>query len=61
MILSLVMILSAKEFFTIHVEGLSQTLGITVSDTWLLIFAITVFAAMIITWFFTSIKIERKR
>jgi hypothetical protein len=59
-IMSLISILAAKEWFTLHVDGLARDLNLTVSDTWLVIFVSMIFGVVLLTWFFTSIKISRK-
>lgn len=58
--LVLISILAAKEVFTEHVEGLASQLDMTVADTWLIIFVVAIFLVVLITWFFTSIKIEKQ-
>ena len=60
-IMGLAIILSAKEFFQIHVQGLADQLNMSLSDTWLAIIIVVGFGMVFITWFFTSIRIERKK
>jgi len=59
-LMALVSILAAKEFFTEHVQGLSDQLNLTIADTWMIIFVLAVFSMVLITWFFTSIRISKK-
>jgi len=59
-LMALVSILAAKEFFTEHVQGLSDQFNLTIADTWLIIFVLAVFSMVLISWFFTSIRISKK-
>ena len=59
-ILVLVMILSAKEFFTVYVQGFADQIGVSLGDAWVIIFVVAAFLLVLITWFFTSIRIEKK-
>ena len=59
-ILVLVMILSAKEFFTVYVQGFADQIGVSLGDAWVIIFVVSAFLLVLITWFFTSIRIEKK-
>lgn len=59
-VMGLVIILAAKEWFTIYVIDLADHFNLTVGDMWLIIIVVTAFLVVFITWFFQSIRVEKR-